>query len=520
MAEPDTPSQDVHHEIETLRDRVEELGRALHEAESRGRLLAHAPFEGIFILEEGIIQDASPALVRILGYDDVSDLVGRDLLRDVATADSARRIVGHMSHSYQGVYEAEAKRKDGTIIPIEVKIKQLEFEEHTFRVGSITDITDRRRRQREQVRLERLSALGEISAGMSHNLNNLLTSVLMPAERILEVTKDSMVADQARTILAAGSRAAALISRLRRSVKGEHEEPHPLRLRPVVEEAVQTARPRWKDEAEARGVVIRVDVDVPEDLVVSATETGLLDAILNLLFNAVDALPYGGTVEISAAAVDDGVALRVRDDGTGMRPETSRRIFEPFFTTKTDVGTGLGLSSVLGSMQGWGGRVTVETAPGEGTTITLHFPPVREAASKPGGAHAAHRPRTRARILLVEDEAIMRDMLRDVLGRHHELDAVSSGEEAIAGMRDRGYDLVLIDYGMPGMRGDAVARAVKAADSAVTTVMITGWDPADVDAGDEFDLRIQKPFGGIETLLDLIEEGLELRDERLAGRGG
>jgi len=202
------------------------------------------------------------------------------------------------------------------------------------------EIMDRKRAEEAVVRLERLGAIGEMSAGISHNLNNILTGILGPAELITFMTKQDDVLREVDLIRTSGLRARDLVMRLHESVRSEREKVGAVELDSVVEEAIAAGLPRWK-------------ADLKSGVVIAANGPGLHDLVLNLLFNASDALTSGGTIKVQTGTRDGRALLMVSDDGIGMDAEVKRRVFEPFFTTKADVGTGLGLSMVYGQLTRW-----------------------------------------------------------------------------------------------------------------------------------------------------------------------
>ena len=207
------------------------------------------------------------------------------------------------------------------------------------------EIEERKRAEEAVVRLERLGALGEMSAGVSHNLNNILTGVLGPAEMVGMLTDDPGVLREVELIMTSALRARDLVARLHQAVRGEADQLGSVDLNRSIEEAVRAGRPRWKDEPESLGRDVQVHLSfapVPE---VSGTMAGLHDIVLNLLFNAVDALPDGGDIWIETRPTEQGALVSVKDNGVGMTDEVRRRVFDPFFTTKAHVGTGLGLST-------------------------------------------------------------------------------------------------------------------------------------------------------------------------------
>jgi PAS domain S-box-containing protein len=230
--------------------------------------------------------------------------------------------------------------------------------------------TEEALRQREQglVRMERLRAVGELSAGISHNLNNILTGILGPSELLKDMTEDPVGLQMAEIINSSARRASDLVQRLNLSVRDVAENVlESVPVNKVVREAVQAVRPRWKDEAEAKGLAIEVVTRLRDVPPIRGSVSGLHDLLTNLQFNAVDALPAGGTITIETQWVDEQVHLTFRDTGSGMAEETRRRVFEPFFTTKLDVGSGLGLSIGYNTVQHWGGisrsRARPEKAP-------------------------------------------------------------------------------------------------------------------------------------------------------------
>ena len=341
----------------------------------------------------------------------------------------------------------------------------------------LTDITEHKRMEQELVRLERFRALSEMSAGVSHNLNNILTTMLTPAQLLQRMTGDPTLLREVDTIIRSTLWARDLVHRLHLSTRGEEEgNLQPVQVNTVVQEAIQVTRPRWKDEAESRGVAIEVVTELEDVPPIKGTASGLHDIFVNLALNAADAMPEGGTMTIRTRAVEKGVQITVTDTGIGMNEAVRRRVFEPFFTTKLDVGSGLGLSMAHGAVTRWRGEIGVESAPGKGTTFTIVLPvwtgPVAQAEATVEGAKRHMR---RARVLIVEDNEGVRCLLLRLLGQNHDVEAVGDGEQALEGFAPGKYDVALIDLGMPGMPGDVVAQRMRRADPALAAVLVTGW---------------------------------------------
>ena len=368
--------------------------------------------------------------------------------------------------------------------------------------------------EREMVRLERLRALGEMAAGVSHNLNNMLLGILGPAEILQETVEDPDIKRRVDTIVFSAERAAELVRRLNHALPyAREQEVQPVSLSEAVRRAVASAQPRWKDAVEAEGLSIEVSTRVDETASsVRATETGLHDILLNLLFNSIESMPDGGSIAIEVAASGDQVLLSVADTGVGMDPETRRKIFEPFFTTKMTVGTGLGLYTVYNTVNSWGGSIDVESSPGEGSRFTISLPAAEAVAKvaavvEPAAGRAGH-------LLVVEDDDAARDSIVQLLSRKHEVTSRNSAEGPAASITSAGFDAAVIDLGMPGVPGDAFARTLRTLDPTLPMILVTGWDlsPSDPRRA-PFDFYLQKPFKGHE-LLSVAAEAIALRDHR------
>lgn len=382
----------------------------------------------------------------------------------------------------------------------------------------LSDINDRRLLQQELVRTERLRAVGELAAGVSHNLNNLLTAIVIPAEMMLLNPNDHIrVVHLAKTILEATSRATDLVHQLHVSVRNDSPEPlKPINLGQAIEEAVAVTRPRWKDEPEAQGLAIKVHLALGETPRIKGNPTGLHDMLANLLLNAVDAMPQGGTITLRTETDGQFVKMYVSDTGVGMTEETRRRVFEPFFTTKTNVGTGLGLSTLYNTITLWGGTAAVESTPGKGTSFVLSFPVwdgVNTAASTPGDTASSRR----GRILVADDDEAVGAVLRQMLGRRHEVSVFIGGREALEDFGPGKYDVAILDLGMPEFSGDQVAIQMRVLDPAIGLILFSGWElPPGDPRGRAFDFEMTKPVRGLAAFDNVVARAIALRDGRLA----
>jgi PAS domain S-box-containing protein len=384
--------------------------------------------------------------------------------------------------------------------------------------GRVIDITESRQMEQELIRLERLRAVGELSAGISHNLNNILTNVLGPAQLLKRKTDDPELLREVNDIIISAVRARDLVHELHLSVRDVEEEPlRPVSVDQVVQQAVQTSRPRWKDEPEALGKAIEVLTHGRGVPLIKGTEAGLHDIFTNFIFNAVDVMPDGGTITIETQHIGNQVQVVFSDTGAGMDEATILRVFEPFFTTKMDIGTGLGLSTVYRTVTNWSGTIEVNSTLGEGTTFTLRFPVWAEkvVAEKQGEATDASPTRS-GKILVVDDDEAVCDLLARLLGEQHEVEAVTDGRQALTQFTPEKYDVVLIDLGMSGMSGDRLLREMRQIDPSIGTVLITGWDLPEMDSRViPFDFRVQKPFEDLDEVERVVVRAIELHDERV-----
>ena len=238
---------------------------------------------------------------------------------------------------------------------------------------------------------------------------------------------------------------------------------------------------RWRDLPQERGIVIDVRAELASGLPkILGTESDIRDALTNLVFNAVDAMPEGGTLTLRTRQLAQTVELDVRDTGAGMDEETRRRCIEPFFTTKGERGTGMGLAMVYGMVQRHDAQIEIDSAPGAGTTVRLQFKPapnVAEIAAQ-SAATRAHRP---LNLLVVDDDPLVAQSLLHVLSHAgHTVTTADGGQEGIdafaaATKQARPFDVVMTDLGMPYVDGRAVAAAVKAMSPRTPVLLLTGW---------------------------------------------
>ena len=372
---------------------------------------------------------------------------------------------------------------------------------------------DLRQTQQAVMQQERLRALGQMASGIAHDINNAISPVALYTDSLLE--KEPNLSAQGRSQLETIQRAihdvAATVARLRQFYR--QGEPQltltGVQLNELVGQVVDLTRARWSDMPQQRGIVIELRTELAHDPpVVMGIESEIREALTNLIFNAVDAMPEGGTLILRTRVFGDvseplrQVTVEVSDTGIGMDEEARRRCLEPFFTTKGERGTGLGLAMVYGMVRRHGAEIEIESALRQGTTIRLSFGVPTSAAAAPAQPSAAHVIPAPLRILVVDDDPLLLKSLRDTLeGDAHTIVAANSGQQGIdlfrAALNDKqAFDVVMTDLGMPHVDGRQVAAIVKAASPSTPVILLTGWGHRLKTEGDfpaHVDILLSKP---------------------------
>jgi PAS domain S-box-containing protein len=349
----------------------------LEQSEARYReLLRDVPVAISESTIDGKVVYLSPYAYEMLGYP--PDEMGPPHVTQMYVHPQDRdKVVQDLEATGHASFEARARRRNGEVFWAQGAARVIRDRDgHAVRYCSYhVDITERKQLEQKVIHLERMRVAAELAAGVSHNLNNMLTSVLIPAETLLGVSDAPEIRVEAEAILKTGQRARNLVSRLHEAMRSRLEEPTgAVSVNKQVQQVVQKCRQRWTDEPQASGARIEVVTELAETPDIRGNSTELADLVLNLMENAMDAMPEGGTITVATAALEAVVQVTVRDAGTGMDEETRRRVFEPFFTTKAEVGSGLGLSMVHGTVTRWGGTIEVDSTPGGGSTFTLRLP--------------------------------------------------------------------------------------------------------------------------------------------------
>ena len=365
------------------------------------------------------------------------------------------------------------------------------------RTRELMALQDARSRER------RLTAVGQLAAGVMHDVNNALNPI-MAAAYLLELNADDPVAvrDYAERIAKAAETGAATAARVGRFIRqeplqGEREEL--VDLSAVADEVVAMTRPLWAERA--RGGRVHLERALGAGVIVRGIAGELREALLNLVQNALDAMPGGGTLGISTRLGEGMATIELTDSGQGMTEEVRERAFEPFFSTKGTRGTGLGLSEVYGIVKRHRGQAEIVSTPGVGTLVRLTFPHASDAAP-PAEAPRHHRPAKR--VLLVEDNDDGREFMQALLESDgHAVDAAASLQEAVECLERQSaappYDVVVTDIGLPDGSGWDLVETIRARWPALRVGIVTGWEVR-TGAGNGVDFTLRKPVKTLELL--------------------
>jgi signal transduction histidine kinase/ActR/RegA family two-component response regulator len=355
--------------------------------------------------------------------------------------------------------------------------------------------------QQAVMQQERLRALGQMASGIAHDINNAISPASLYVESILGRAPglDAATRSQLETVQRAIGDVAQTVARMGEFYRqGETKAAlAPVNINVILRQVPDLTRARWSDLAQARGAAIKMCVDeAPGAPTIMANESEIREALINLVFNAADALPDGGVITLRALrsagdtpAAKPSVIVEVSDDGVGMDENTRMHCLEPFFTTKGVRGTGLGLAMVYGIAQRHHAELQIDSSPGKGTTIRLLF---SDSGAAPVATQAREVPPSTPalRLLLIDDDPLILQSLRDALEfEGHQVSCAHGGQAGIdlfraACDRNEPFSAVITDLGMPNMDGRQVAAAIRGIQRTAKIIMLTGWGQLMADGSD------------------------------------
>ena len=374
--------------------------------------------------------------------------------------------------------------------------------------------------QDQIIQAEKLRAMGEMASGVAHDFNNVLAVVLGNIQLLL-YQLDHLSPEEIREglkIIEQSSKDGAETVRRIQEFTGVRRDKEfvSLSLNEIITEVVNITQPRWKDQTQKKGIQVGLAAQLGEIPLIMGSPSELREVLTNIIFNAVDAMPEGGKLTIATQPQAEGwVEVRIADTGIGMTEEVKKRIFDPFFTTKGVTNSGLGMSVSYGIIKRHGGEILIESELGKGTTFIIHLPTGYGEEETAVKEVIPIKESRQARILVIDDEDSVRDILSRMLKiKGHQVVVASNGEEGIEQFRSQPFDLVFTDLGMPKISGWEVGKTIKGINPKIPIAMITGWGiELDREKMSEsgIDLIVSKPFN-FDQVIHLVSEAMELKE--------
>jgi len=368
--------------------------------------------------------------------------------------------------------------------------------------------------QQQVIQQERLRALGEMASGIAHDFNNSLTPIVGFADLLLE--RPEILSNPAETssflklLRTSALDAGSIVRRLREFYRPLeiHEELVPVELTTLISQVVELTAPKWRQQAQANGCTIEVETHLEPTPPVAGEESSLREALTNLIFNAVDAMPHGGRITLTTAVETDEALIRISDTGTGMTEEVRQRCLEPFFSTKGDKGTGLGLAMVYGIIKRHGGLLELQSTLGSGTTFVIRLPFAVIVEKETPAPVTSPAKRSTLQVLVVDDEPAIREVISAFLRSDgHNVTTASDGREGLKEFQTKAFDIVVTDRAMPQMNGDQMAGLIKQTRPDIPVVLLTGFGTLIETTKTQppaIDIVLSKPVT-LKTLLSTID---------------
>ncbi|MHB8417403.1 MAG: two-component system sensor histidine kinase NtrB [Myxococcales bacterium] len=496
-------------------------------AEGARALLDALPDAVVVADAQGVIQSVNRQTEAIFGYGR-EELIGQPL--EILLPESLRAHHAHLRRDYgarphpRPARALVARRRDGSQFPVEVSLNPVPSADGPVVIAAIRDVTEKRSVEAQLMAADRLAAVGTLAAGVAHEINNPLAAVIGNLDAALQDLRRpepgpdlaARLLEELRDSRDCAERIRIIVRDLRVFCHSDEDRRTLVDPRRIFESTLRMAQ----NEIRHRARLVTSYADVPS---VEVNESRLGQVLLNLVVNAVQAIPEGcfeaNEIRIATRGDSDEVVFEVADTGCGMSAEVRRHIFEPFFTTKpVGVGTGLGLAICHRIVAAQGGRIEVESEPGQGSVFRVHLPAVKsgEAGATAPPAEAAAAAGRRGRVLVVDDEEAVGKSVRRLLSPEHEVAVTTSAREALARLSaGERFDVILCDLMMPDLSGADFYEALQrlAPEQAGRMIFMTGGAFSERSRqllASTASARIDKPFD-FDRLRALIDEKLSAR---------
>ena len=464
------------------------LYRESQRSEEKYRTLVESAADIILSVDpKGHVVYVNPALEQILGLgvDELGSLCGK--LSWVHSADKARlRSCFRDAQGGRPARDVEFRgiHSDGTTRWLSLSLQPLyngKAKKLRGVQGIIRDVTSQREIYQKMSQSEKLRALGEMAGGVAHDFNNILGVMIPRLEMITTRLSDEKNLRDITTVTRAARDGEKIVKRIRDFTRTEQltDDLSEVDLNLIATQTVEMTRPMWGRTADAQSPVMlyTLKTDLRADGKLKGCESELREMFTNIIFNAVDAMPNGGTIRIRSWNAGDRLYCTISDTGEGMSEEVQKCVFNPFFTTKGKQGTGLGLSVVYGIVTRHQGEIEVKSSPGRGTEFTISLPRIAasETQEAPGDQPSVEAG-LKEKILIVDDELGVREVLTEILREFgFTVAAAENGHRALKCLERESYGIVFTDLDIPGMNGLELTREIKNRHPETKVLLFTGW---------------------------------------------
>lgn len=530
--------------IGVIRDLTERKKREneIREAKEFLENLFQTSTDAIMVTDAGgYITMVNGAMEGMVGYGREELLgmhTGRFTPRDEGVKSQALKIMERLFNEGK-VYGQESLwlKKDGQQIFVEFNLSLLKDKDGTIvgGVNFIRDVTEKKKMEQQLLQSEKLKSLGELAGGVAHDFNNILAAILGRVQLLRKQLAPPMGKTEKRgsaidlekgleIIERASLDGAETVRRIQEFCRrrGDQKDFVQVDLNELIENALEFTKVKWADEVQSRGIKIEISKALSSLPPIMGSASELREVFTNLINNAVDALPRGGEIRVQSCMNTEWAVITIEDTGGGIPLSIKDRIFDPFFTTKGPQSTGLGLSVSYGIINRHHGTITAESMEGKGTAFTIKLPLTGKADTKEDRREKVipmQGKHKKARILVIDDEADVRELLRDILSdAGHDVEMAHNGCVGIEMFEKQPYDLVLTDLGMPVMSGWEVAGKIRQMNKCVPIALVTGWNVVLDDAAlhsSGVNLVVHKPFQ-VDQVLNLVKEGVMVKDRLIA----
>jgi PAS domain S-box-containing protein len=464
----------------------------------------------ISIDDMGVIKIWNKSAEKVFGYTE-SEIVGQPITKIIPDRHKKQHKDGLKRYLKTGEFKVTGRtidvhgiNKKGIEVPIEMSLTVQEIEkEKILFTAIIRDLTERKKMEAALLQSEKLKSIGTMTAGISHEFNNIL-AIISGNVQLLEMKyKDhGKLTEGLSTIWNATKDGVKISNRMLKFSKKEKDTTGfaLVEINDLITQSIDFTMPRWKNISQIEGLNYHMDTEgIKHVPLILCNSTEIREVFVNIINNALDAMPGGGSIAFSTWSKHDNVFVSITDTGVGMSEDILKNIFDPFFTTKIASGTGLGMSTSYGIMSRHGGKINVESQVGKGSTFTLKFPTATSSiSSEVPSPPILEKQHNDLSILVVDDEVEICSMLDEFLTTGgYKVKTVDNGSMAIEITKRERFDLVLCDMAMPKISGQDVIRALNELKNRPTIGIITGWDNdlnLKEDEGLTIDFIIKKPF--------------------------